>query len=56
MVSPGLLDAYGFRFGAGARSRLTDWQRYASERKAVTVGELEMLSHVNSRMNRIRFI
>ncbi|MGE0873400.1 MAG: transglutaminase-like cysteine peptidase [Burkholderiales bacterium] len=56
MASAGLLDAYGARFGTGARTRLEGWKQFAVERKAAPAAELELLSVVNAWMNRIRFI
>jgi len=56
MASAGLLDAYGARFGSGARKRLEGWKQFAGARKSTPVAELELLTTVNTWMNRIRFI
>jgi len=56
LVSDGLLQAYGVRFGQGTRPRLEGWKQYARERKSARIAELDLLSQVNAQMNRIRFV
>lgn len=55
-ASEGLLNAYGAKFGTGSRTRLERWKQYAKERGAARGPELELLAHVNTYMNRIRFV
>lgn len=56
VVSDGLVAAYGARFGTASRERLESWKQYARERKGARVGEVELLSMVNTRLNQIRFL
>lgn len=56
IASAGLSEAYAARFGPGTRTRLEAWKQFAGARKAAPVAELELLSMVNTRMNRVRFI
>lgn len=55
-ASEGLLEAYGARFGAGSRERLEGWKQYARGRKSAKVAEVELLTQVNTVMNRLRFV
>lgn len=51
-----LIEAYTRRFGPQARQQLEDWKRYAAERKSGGGSEVELLSLINARLNRIRFV
>ena len=55
-VSERLVAAYAARFGPPAREHLERWKAHARERKAQPVRELELLTLVNSYLNRLGFV
>jgi len=55
-VSERLMVSYDQRFGAGTRTRLEAWKRYAAQRKGAPLSEADLLVEVNRTLNRVRFV
>jgi predicted transglutaminase-like cysteine proteinase len=59
-VTPGLVERFAAKFGAGSRTRLGDWQKFVrtipAERRQVSGNEIELLGSVNNFFNRLPFV
>lgn len=59
-VTPGLVERFAARFGAGSTTRIGAWQEFVrafpAERRQISANEIQLLGSVNAFFNRLPFV